>query len=506
LSAPPEDHARRLAIGALVQQSSQVLALASLAAVLTVLARTLPLAAFGVYALVSSFVTYLLVVQGAVSGATLQALGRASNDAERDRVFTTAVLVLGLFGVVAGVLIGAGGIALLGVLQVPHGLQPQARSGVLALAAITLIGWPVRTFSDALRGLQRFALASVCEAAAYIVFTVAMLLLALVIKPPLWVLIAVGGVSPVLIGGISGIALLLSGLPIRVRRRSFDPVYARTFLRLSMALLAISGSDIFISSLDRTILGLFRPASVVALYEGAVRPNTLVRALAGSLVRTVLPASAQFHAAGDVLRLRALVLRGTRYVLAATLPVTIVLMVLAGPILEVWLGKRFDRAATALAIFTGTWILGANNSVIGSALIGVGRQRELIAYTWGVAVVNVALSVGLTPLIGLDGVVVGTTAAYVAFFPMLLRIAVAALPITVRDIAREAWLPAYSLGAALAAALVVVRLTLSPATLGAVAATGVLAVFAYWAAFWILWLAPDERVLIKALFRRSGRS
>lgn len=503
--APPGGYAHRLAVGALVQHGTQVLALFAMLAILTALARTLSLAAFGVFSLVSSFVTYLLVVQGSVSGATLQALAGARNDEERDRTFTNAMLVLTFLGVAAGVLTAVVGLALLQVLHIPPRLRDEARLGVLALAAITVIGWPVRTFADALRALQRFVLAAVCEYAAYLIYTAAMLILALIVKPSLWVLIAVGGTSPVLIGIFSGIAMVVTNTPAHFRPRDVDGSHLWSFLRLSTALLVISGSDIVITSLDRTILGLFRPASTVALYEGAVRPNNLVRAMSGSLVRTVLPATAELHALGDLRRLRALVLRGTRYVLAATLPVTIALIVLARPIIEVWLGRRYAGAAFAMAIFTATWILGANNNVIGSALVGVGRRRELMGYTWGVAAMNLALSVGLTPVIGLPGVVIGTTAAYVAFFPMLLRIAFDALPISLADLVHEVWLPAYSLGAVLAAGLVVVRLAFAPDAVWSVALTCGLGVCGYWLAFYLLALSPDERVLIKGLVRRNRR-
>jgi len=60
---------RRIAIGSVAQQATQLLiALASLA-VVTVLARELSFAGFGVYTLFVSFSTYLLFAQTAVEGA-----------------------------------------------------------------------------------------------------------------------------------------------------------------------------------------------------------------------------------------------------------------------------------------------------------------------------------------------------------------------------------------------------------------------------------------------------
>jgi O-antigen/teichoic acid export membrane protein len=197
-------------------------------------------------------------------------------------------------------------------------------------------------------------------------------------------------------------------------------------------------------------------------------------------------------------------LRGSRYVLAATLPVTIVIICLAQPILDVWLGKRYGGAATAVAIFTATFVL-ADASVIGSMLMGVSRLRELTVYTWAVALVNLAISLALTPIIGVDGVVAGTTGAYVLLYPLLLRFICAEIPVTFRDLAREVWLPGYSLGVLLAAGLVAVRLTLSPHTLVSVVFTGCCSMLLYWLAFYVLWMRPDERALVRSVLRLGSR-
>jgi hypothetical protein len=58
----------------------------------------------------------------------------------------------------------------------------------------------------------------------------------------------------------------------------------------------------------------------------------------------------------------------------------------------------------------------------------------------------------------------------------------------------------------LAAALIAVRLTVSLTSASLVIATGVAALVTYWGMFFILWVKPDERRLIRdtarALIRR----
>ena len=115
--------------------------------------------------------------------------------------------------------------------------------------------------------------------------------------------------------------------------------------------------------------------------------------------------------------MRELLLRGTRYVLAVVAPVTVTLMVLSAPLLEVWLGERFRVAAPSLAILTGYWLVGGNTGVAGAMLVAAGRVRQVAWYAWLIAGVNFALALTLTPLMGLEGIALAISAPYVVLFP-----------------------------------------------------------------------------------------
>jgi O-antigen/teichoic acid export membrane protein len=290
-----------------------------------------------------------------------------------------------------------------------------------------------------------------------------------------------------------------------VRRRTTSVSYARHYAGFSGAVFFSAITDIVIYSLDRTILALFRPVATVGLYESAVRPQQAIRMLNGTLAVTVLPTSTRYIAEGDDQRTRELLLRGTRYVLAAILPITVIFMVLASEILEVWLGARFTPAATALTIFAGSWLFGAGIGVAGSMLWAAGRKREQITYAWVVAGVNLGLSVWFTSMWGLNGVVIGTTAAYAVGFPLFMYYTLDTFPVTLRDFIRQAWLPTYLPAAALAAALLALNAGLDLSEPALLVATSVLAALAYWAAFYAVCLRPDERTFFKQLVGRLFR-
>jgi O-antigen/teichoic acid export membrane protein len=268
--------------------------------------------------------------------------------------------------------------------------------------------------------------------------------------------------------------------------------------------LASSITDILIYSIDRAVLAGFRNAATVGLYEAVSRPQSLVRQIQSALASTVFPASTQYVARGERDRQRQLLLRGTRYVVAATAPVVVVFMALAGPILTVWLGARYEPAATALAIFVSYWLVGASMGVAGSMLFTAGRQRAMAGYAWAVALVNLALSIALTAWLGLDGVVLGTTLSYLILFPYVIHVAVDTFDVTWGDFAREVWLPAYSLAALVGAALVAVRLAVDVNGAAEVIPLAAGGIAAYWLLYWVIWLSHDERTFFRGLLKRGA--
>jgi len=497
-------HERRLAVGALAQQGAQAVATLSLLAAVTVLARRLSLAEFGTYGLLVSLTSYVLFAQAAIATAAVKAIAEARDQAARERAFSTAVSLYVLAGLAVGGVIAAGGTALLSLLNISPALHHQATVGVVALGVITAFGWPLKVFEDVLRADQLFVASAVVDGAASVIVGAALVGLALA-GAPLWLLVATGASIPTVAGALSAAAARTMRVPLGFDRRAFTARSLRNFLALSGYLFFAGVADVVIYSLDRFILAGFRSASAVGLYEGPARAHNFLQQIHTTLVTPVMPASARYLAEHDAQRVRDLLLRGSRYTLAAVVPVTIVLMILARPILEVWLGSRFGQAATAMTVLAGYWLLNAGTGVAGRMLIAAGRVRTVAAYAGAVALANLALSLALTPALGLNGVVLGTTIAYVVGFPFFLRIVLSVFPVTITDFAREVWCPAYLTGAVVAAGLVAVRVVVPLDTVGKVFGVGLAAVLVYWAIYYFVWLNRSERALVKNLLRAPTR-
>jgi len=485
-----------LASGSLVQQLSQVTGLLMMFVILTVLARRLSLTELGVYGLLSSLAGYLLVFQNGVAGAALRGMSRAKDAGERARAFSTAGALYAVAGLGTGVLVALVGVVVALALELSPGLREQAILGALLLGLITAIGFPATVFRDALRASQMFVLAAGIEMVGLVIY--AALVLGLVYGGAgLALLIGASGAIPLLAGIGCAAAVRAQRLPFRLRASDVDRGQAREFMGLAGYLSAAELAGVVIYALDRVILGLFQSAATVGLYEGPVRLHNLLRALNGALGITVLPTASRYLAEGDDRRLLELVVRGARYTLAIVVPLTVTLMVLAGPILEVWLGREFRAGATALAILVSYWLVSASLGVVNPLLVAAGRARDIARYAWGVALLNLGMSLALTPWIGLEGVAIGTTVPYLLAFPLVLRLLTDTTPVRIADLARAAWVPAYTTGLALATALVVARLVIDLDSVPEVLLTAFTGVLGYWAAFYSLWLAREERGLVR---------
>ena len=93
---------------------------------------------------------------------------------------------------------------------------------------------------------------------------------------------------------------------------------------------------------------------------------------------------------------------------------------------------------------------------------------------------------------------------FFAAFPFLLRLGLRASGTSVPVLARRAWAPNYLLGALLALALILGRAVLPMDSTAAVLGLAGFCLLLFWAAFYMVVLAADERALVRGLLRRSG--
>jgi O-antigen/teichoic acid export membrane protein len=492
--APGPGEARLLASGALLQQVAQASGLVVLLVIVTLLARRLVPAELGAYGLVASLAGYLLVLRNSVASSAVRAMAAAVDPDERARMFSTAAALYLVVGLVTGLLIAGAALAIAAAI-LDGELAEDARVGGLGLGLVTAAGISASVWLDALRAERRFVRGALTEIAAVAVHLVMMLALILS-GADLALVIALSGAMPLFSGVLSALVVRRSHLPPRLVRGSVTRERAMAIVPTAGWLLVVELSNLAMYASSRVVLGAYRSPGAVGQFEGPVRAHNLLYAFGGALAVPVVPTASRYAAAGERERLRELAVRGTRYTLALFVPVCVVLMVLAEPLLEVWLGDRYGDGGAALAILVSYWLLYGGLIVTPGFLVGAGRAPQVGRVFASAAVLNLGLALVLTPELGLEGPALATAIPFVLAFPLLVRVGLEASGALLGELARRAWLPAYVLGALLAAALVGVRLAFEPDTLPAVVGLAAGGVIAYWAAFYGLVLDRSERRLL----------
>ena len=500
--APGPGEARLLASGALVQQIAQASGLLVLLAIVTILARDLPVAALGAYGLVASLAGYLLVLRNSVASSAVRAMAAATQPGERALTFSAAAALYAVVGLATGVLIAGAGLAIAAFI-LDGELARDARVGGLGLGAVTAVGIAASVYLDGLRAERRFVLAAGMEIVA-VSLQLAVMLTLIFADADLSLLIAASGAIPLLSGLLCAVAVRRAALPLWFASEGVTRPRVMAIVPTAGWLLVIELCNLAMYASSRVILGAYRSPASVGQFEGPVRAHNLLYALGGALAVPVVPTASRYLATGDERRLRELVVRGTRYTLALFVPLCVTLMVLAEPILEVWLGERYGDGAAALTILVSYWLLYGGLVVTPGFLVGAGVARYVARILVVVTALNLVLSLVLTPAVGIEGPALATAIPFVLAFPAVLTLGLRASGAALGELARRAWVPAYALGAALAGALIVLRVAADPATLPAVLGAAAVGALAYWLAFYILVLDPGERALVRGLVSRRG--
>ena len=179
-----------------------------------------------------------------------------------------------------------------------------------------------------------------------------------------------------------------------------DEVRSALRYGLPRAPAALLGQSVF--WVDLWVLAAFEQGTELDAYSAAARISQVLLLFLTSLNLVFSPFAADLHARGERQRLGELFQRSTRWALAATLPLLIVLFVGAGDVLQAFSG-RFEVGEGALRILLLGQAANVATGSVGAILIMTGFTGvDLVDNLVGIAVL-VGLAVALTAAFGIEG-------------------------------------------------------------------------------------------------------
>ena len=216
----------------------------------------------------------------------------------------------------------------------------------------------------------------------------------------------------IVIASIAFVAYSVKKLPL-VRSTSSDTSkypMRKELLLFSLPLLATHAFGILILQMDTLMLGYFKTADIVGLYNAAHPIAQLIEIFLLSLVFIYVPVASQLYAKnlmGEIRRNYAIL---TKWIFSATLPFFLIIFLFPEAVLHALFGSTYMQADVTLALrilALGMFIhvfLGPN----AATLIVIGKTKlNLMDNSIG-AIINVSLNLLLIPTYGIVGAAIAS--------------------------------------------------------------------------------------------------
>ena len=162
---------------------------------------------------------------------------------------------------------------------------------------------------------------------------------------------------------------------------------------------------------DLFVLTRYATDTDVGVYSAALRAGQVIVLFLTSVSLMFSPFVADLHNRGETVRLNKLFKSLTRWTLAATMPVFLLLVVAPGPALRIF-GSEFSGGQTALLILLAGQFINIATGSVGFVLIMVGRTGwDLTVYAASLAL-NLALAFWLCPRYGMEGAAIANAVTF----------------------------------------------------------------------------------------------
>jgi O-antigen/teichoic acid export membrane protein len=162
---------------------------------------------------------------------------------------------------------------------------------------------------------------------------------------------------------------------------------------------------------DLFVLTQFRGASQVGIYSAVLRAGQVMMLFLTSVNMMFGPFVADLHNRGQRDHLDALYKTLTRWIVAATLPLFLLLAIAPSAVMRVF-GEEFSTGQTALLVLLGGQFVNIATGSAGFILVMVGRTEWDLAIYAGSVVLDVALALWLCPRYGITGAAIANAVTF----------------------------------------------------------------------------------------------
>lgn len=380
-----------------------------------VLARTLGVKDFGVYAYVMSWVGVLGVLAGLGSGELLvreTAINQRNQNWGRIRGF----MRWARYSVSASSLVVA--VAVVALAWVTHELVPPMAAAIIFAALLLPINGLVGINQSILIGLRRTVLALspgmvLRPAVLLMLLAIAYFVVGASIGPGMAVALQVAAAALAFILGARSVTTAMG------EAASIAEYECKAWYRAALPFLVIGLLYVINNRADILMLGLLRGPAAAGIYSAAVSGAEMMGFVLLVANTALAPTVAALYRGGEHGRLQRLVTRSARFVLLATVPLVVLLIVFGGQFLSIF-GDAFVRGRAALTILCVAQFMNVAMGSVALLLNMTGHERWTVVGVGLAALLNIGFNALLIPRWGLIGAASATLISMVSWNFLLL--------------------------------------------------------------------------------------
>jgi len=198
---------------------------------------------------------------------------------------------------------------------------------------------------------------------------------------------------------------------IKLTKISITSPIAKELLFFSLPLLGVAMFQMIISWTDTLMLGSFKNAADVGLYNAALPLAYFISSPLNAMLLVYMPIASGLYAKDMLSEIRRNFSVLTKWLCSATFPLFLILFLFPEAILNFLFGHNYIFAAGALRILSLGFIISNFLGPNGATLIAMGKTHFMMWATLATAIINIALNAILIPFLGIVGASIASITA-----------------------------------------------------------------------------------------------
>ncbi|WP_297444274.1 flippase [Desulfurobacterium sp.] len=186
----------------------------------------------------------------------------------------------------------------------------------------------------------------------------------------------------------------------------------KALLSVSIPMLLSSSLALIMGWTDTVMLGMFRSAQEVGVYNVALRVSMITSITLMAINTIAAPKFAEFWGKGDIKGLAKVAQQSTKLIFWTSFPILLLFLIFPKPILGIF-GEEFKAGAVALMILTIGQFVNVTTGSVGY-LLNMTSYEKIIFGIWTISAVIVVLAnLILVPFYGINGAAFSTLLSHI---------------------------------------------------------------------------------------------